>query len=139
MREADEHVINEIVENLASKLFFHGHPINRLEARDDLKLKVNVDLAPDLETAMWDLYREYDVEFKNQEVFNAVGELASSVPANQVGTAEYEHLHAVIESTRLSSLNTTKRKLHLGINAQNLQVVGREDVLEQGWNHSSVP
>jgi hypothetical protein len=36
----DEHVISEVVENLASKLYFHGHPINRREARDDLKLKV---------------------------------------------------------------------------------------------------
>ena len=30
----DEHRIREIVDNLTSKLFYHGHPINRTEARD---------------------------------------------------------------------------------------------------------
>ena len=29
----EEHKINEIVDNLTSKLFFHGHPINRDEAK----------------------------------------------------------------------------------------------------------
>lgn len=140
MKDADDHVITEIVENLASKLFFHGHPINRKEAKEDLHLKVTSDLVPDLETAMWNLYLDYDVEFKNQEVFHEVDRLAATVaPGGPVATSEYEHLHAAIESLRLSSLNTTKRKLHVGINAQNLQVVGREDILEQGWHHSPVP
>lgn len=140
MKDADNHVIDEIIENLASKLFFHGHPINRLEAKNDLKLKVNIDLLPDLETAMWDLYRDYDAEFKNQEVFNGVGQLASTTtPGGGVTTSEYEHLHAIVESPRLSSRNITKRKLHLGVNPQNLEIVGREDILEQGWHHSSVP
>src|SRR5207245_1573237 len=38
--EVEKHVIEDIVENMASKLYFHGHPINRKEAKDDLKLKV---------------------------------------------------------------------------------------------------
>ena len=29
----DDHTIGEIVENMASRLYFHGHPINRREAR----------------------------------------------------------------------------------------------------------
>jgi hypothetical protein len=40
MGPSDEHTINEVVENLASKLYFHGHPINRREAKNDLKLKI---------------------------------------------------------------------------------------------------
>lgn len=36
MSEKDGHVIDEIVENMASKLYFHGHPINRQEAKNDL-------------------------------------------------------------------------------------------------------
>ena len=48
MSKADQHIIEEIVENMASKLYFHGHPINRKEAKDDLKLKVNVDLTLEL-------------------------------------------------------------------------------------------
>lgn len=140
MAEADEHMINDIVENLASKLFFHGHPINRLEAKNDLKLKVNTDLTPDLETTMWDLYKDYEGDFKNQEPFNGVGNLASRTPAGgTIGVETYEHIHAIIESNRLSSVNITKRQLQLAVNPQNLEIVGREDVLEQGWHHSTAP
>src|SRR5207249_2408356 len=45
MGTADPHVIDEIVENMASKLYFHGHPINRKEAKDELKLKVTTGLV----------------------------------------------------------------------------------------------
>src|SRR5882724_7186467 len=76
MPSTDDHRINEIVETLGSKLFFHGHPINRLEAKNDLNLKVNVELPPDLETAIWDLYKDYEIEFKNTEQLNPPGDLA---------------------------------------------------------------
>src|SRR5206468_9892687 len=52
MGDAQEHVIEEIIENMASKLYFHGHPINRQEARDDLHLKVTLEVPPELETAI---------------------------------------------------------------------------------------
>jgi Serine dehydrogenase proteinase len=48
----DEHKIDEIVETMASKFYFHGHAINRREARD-LGLKVVENLPPALETSMW--------------------------------------------------------------------------------------
>lgn len=32
--EVEKHVIEDIVENMASKLYFHGHPINRKEAKE---------------------------------------------------------------------------------------------------------
>ncbi len=50
MSESDDHAINQIVENMASKLYFHGHPINRQEAKNDLGLKVCLDLPAQLET-----------------------------------------------------------------------------------------
>ena len=75
MKEADEHLLDEIVENMASKLYFHGHPINRIEARDDLKLKVIADLSAELETAMWDLYKDYETEFENSNAFQPQGGL----------------------------------------------------------------
>src|SRR5579863_265920 len=73
MKDADEHTINTIVENMASKLYFHGHPINRQEAKADLSLKVVVDLPPELEAAIWDLYKDFEDEFENQSVFNPAG------------------------------------------------------------------
>jgi hypothetical protein len=77
MKDADEHAIKEIVENMASKLYFHGHPINRQEAKDDLKLKVTTDISPELEAAMWSLYLDYEEEFENLSVFNPAGDLAA--------------------------------------------------------------
>lgn len=85
----DEHVIQEIVETMASKLFFHGHPINRLEAKNDLKLKVNVELPPDLETAIWDLYKDYEIEFKNKENLNPPGDLAKIALDRQKERVKY--------------------------------------------------
>ncbi len=77
MKDADEHTIKELVENMASKLYFHGHPINRQEAKDDLKLKVTTDIAPELEAAMWSLYLDYEEEFENQSIFNPAADLAA--------------------------------------------------------------
>ena len=48
IRESDEHIIDDIVENLASRLYFHGHPINRREAREELRLKVLESPQPEL-------------------------------------------------------------------------------------------
>lgn len=75
--EADEHKIDEIIENMASKLYFHGHPINRQEARNDLRLKVAKDLNPKLETLMWDLYQDFETEFENRTEFNPAMHLAN--------------------------------------------------------------
>jgi hypothetical protein len=55
----DQHHAEEIVSTLAQRLFYHGHPISRTEARDDLHMKW-VDDAPDhIAAAMWDLYESY--------------------------------------------------------------------------------
>jgi hypothetical protein len=74
MANANDHVIEDIVENMASRLYFHGHPINRNEARADLKLKV-IDPGAQLEDAMWKLYKLYEAEFQNNIPFNPVGNL----------------------------------------------------------------
>ncbi len=145
MKEADEYTINEIVENMASKLYFHGHPINRREAKDDLRLKVNSELTPELEAAMWDLYKKYEEEFQNLDTFNPAGDLAQALtptPTPQptsLPQKEYELLHAMVESTRLSSKMTTKRRFTLLGFQQPGQPAIREDILSQGWNHSQVP
>lgn len=164
MADAEEHAIEEIIEDMASKLYFHGHPINRREAKDHLGLKVVVDLQPSLEGALWDLYKEYDVEFDNQAVFNPAGDLAAVVPTpapapaaapqiqipgmpamQMVGTfpaapvqVEYDLVHAMVETTRLSSKHTTHRRYRLLIPMPGQQAI-QEDILEQGWTHSPVP
>lgn len=64
------HKIDEIVDNLTSKLFFHGHPINRKEARDQIGLITVADAPEGLEPVMWDLYSQYETEMKLIEAFD---------------------------------------------------------------------
>jgi hypothetical protein len=65
----EDHKIDEIVENLSSKLFYHGHPINRKEARTQLGLGNVVDASGPIEKAMWDLYMAYEDEMKMDDPF----------------------------------------------------------------------
>jgi hypothetical protein len=163
MPDSEEHTIEEIIENMASKLYFHGHPINRKEAKEDLRLKVNLELPPALESAIWDLYKQYDGEFQNTVIFNPVGDLAAL--AGQAGNQpavpvqmplpgspqmpvmmapgapvqqEYELLHVMIESTRLSSRLTTRRRFQMLTPVPGQQAV-QEHLLKQEWTHSPVP
>jgi hypothetical protein len=134
MNESEEHLIDEIVENMASKLYFHGHPINRVEAKKDLRLQVNLEVAPEIETAMWDLYQDFEIEFDNQSVFNPAGDLGAGLAQNQPPPVlEYELVHAIVESRRLSSTHTTRRRFQF-IQIQPPAI--REDILSQGWTHS---
>jgi hypothetical protein len=136
----DDHTIREIIENMASKLYFHGHPINRREARDDLGLKVVIDLAPELESVMWELYREYEQDFQNLLTFNPPVDLANVPPSGSTpAKVEYDLLHAVVESERLSSKNTSRRRFTVIPLGPPGQEAIREEILAQGWSHSPAP
>ncbi len=163
--EADEHKVDEIIENMASKLYFHGHPINRHEAKNDLRLKVTLDLEPALEDCIWNLYRDFEDEFENRSEFNPAIALANPpVPfppvahppqpgeMTQVGqmffagqpipnlpTHQARLLYAMIECSSLSSSYWSKRRYTLLPTPQPGQTAIREDILEQGWIHSQVP
>ena len=69
MSGSSERDIEEIIENMASKLYFHGHPINRNEARKELRLKVLEKPSLELEGAMWSLYKEFELEFRTKNFF----------------------------------------------------------------------
>lgn len=135
MKQASEHDIRELVENMASKLYFHGHPINRREARDDLKLKVK-DPDEALENAMWDLYLSYEEEFRSTEPYNPLMDLAAlPAPAQGLKQLEHELLHAVVESSHLTSKFFTRRRFEL-LPPLPGQPPIHETLLSQGWNHS---
>lgn len=150
--EADNHKIEEIVENMASKLYFHGHPINRHEAKNDLRLKVNLNLQPALESLIWNLYADFEAELHDTDVFNPIMNLSNAFdPAAPpaMGTPilyETEIIHAVIESGALSSQHVTRRRFARynipivpGISPQQAQPIIQEEILSQGWNHSEAP
>lgn len=76
----DEHKIDEIVDNLTSKLFFHGHPINRKEAQDQLGLATVQNPSQPVERAMWKLYLEYEREMLLEERFDPASEFVAAFP-----------------------------------------------------------
>lgn len=84
-KNKDGHRIKEIANNLNSKLYFHGHPINRKEAKDDLGLAVE-RTTPRLEKAMWDLYEAYETEMSLEKPFNVPMEFKSRYPDLPVPT-----------------------------------------------------
>jgi len=74
--------IDKIIEDLTSKLFYHGHPINRNEAKE-LKLKVaNCGEEAD---DVWELYCLYEKELKILEPFNPVAEFYDKVTDFGIG------------------------------------------------------
>ena len=76
-----KHKSREIIETLASKLYFHGHPINRREARTELGLKVVENVSAALEMAIWDLYLDFETELQNRDVFDPVIDLWKNAQA----------------------------------------------------------
>ena len=149
MRTDDERIIDDIIENMASKLYFHGHPINRVEAKNDLKLKVNIELSPNIEKYIWDLYLDYESEFENKSIFNPQGDLANLIEVTPESiikpltiTKVYDNLlHSVVESSVMSCKFKTKRRYTLFrlFGQQGFQTSIQEDILEQGWNCSPAP
>jgi hypothetical protein len=93
----EAHQVAEIVEKLTSKLFYHGHPINRTEARQ-IGLRKVCDAAPDIEALMWGLYMEYEKTLLLGEPFDSTsaflaqhdvmtmkdGETRATTPGEQV-------------------------------------------------------
>lgn len=133
---SEDHRIEEIVETMASKLYFHGHPINRREAREELKLKVAEDVPAKLEDAMWSLYRLYETWMKNNQVFDPMIELGALQPNAQ---QDIEIVHAAIESQSHSSVFRTVRRFAFAATDPQGNPIIREQILHQGWEHLRAP
>ncbi len=138
MQGDEEHIIDELVENMTSKLYFHGHPINRKEARQDLKLKVPVTPSSDLEDAMWELCCNFEKDFQNTEPFFPSGQLftafAGNMALNTTQSIDVELLHAAIESKVLKSEFRSAHKITMTLTPNGPQLM--DQILSQGWTHS---
>ena len=64
----DEH--HDLLEQLTTKLYYHGHPINRIEAKE-LGLPI-AKAEPAVESALWDLYLAYEEEMNMTAPFDPV-------------------------------------------------------------------
>jgi hypothetical protein len=139
--ERHDHVINEIIENLASRLFFHGHPINRREAKEQLQLKV-VHPSATLEADLWELYRLYEDCFESQAPFNPMAmmnkaRLAAATQGQPLGSLTCTLKHAVVEDGTATRWFETERQY---IEAVIMGPAGampgglREELLSEGWS-----
>lgn len=102
----EEHLIEEIAETLTSKLFFHGHPINRKEA-ESLKLKIERP-SQDVLVRMWNLYEEYEKEMDIKNPFNPQ-EILNSSGRNTIDSLDV--IGAFIESRERKDRYVTKLKI----------------------------
>ena len=118
--EEKSHKVDEIVDKLTSKLYFHGHPINRLEAKNDIGIENIKDPSERLEKLMWDLYLEYENEMKLTERFDLIAQFLNEFPDQNIETPQITSTKiaklAYIESINMSdvyvfyySLSGTKR------------------------------
>jgi hypothetical protein len=148
--ETNKHEMDEIIETLASKLYFHGHPINRKEAREELKLKVMRNVPPELEALLWKLYLDFEVELENKVPFDPMATIYASAPAPVIqqgqmsiippgSFAEFDQKMAFIESERLSTVFSMKRRFVVANFDQQGAPQVRAEVLNQGWTPSPVP
>ena len=132
----------QIIDNLKSNLFFHGHPINRKEAKNDLNLKV-IDADPDLEAAMWALYTEFESDLQLSRAFWPLEQLAAAGAggATPPTRAELKVPGARFESTGLAHVFTTEmciERVRFQTQA-GLQEGIKQEVTCQGWNEETVP
>lgn len=152
MKPDGVHKIDEIIETMASKLYFHGHPINRHEARVELGLKVKEKVAPELETAIWSLYEDFEKEMQNRvpfdpmnEIFKAIGNQVIQVPGQQnlvvpPGTnVQMDIIFAFVESAKLSYRHSQKKRYVVVGTGQMQEPLVREDTLAGGWERFPAP
>ena len=78
-KEAD---MKKLIDNLTSKLFYHGHPINRNEARN-LGLQV-IDCGDEADL-VWELFNLYEQEMNMLELFNPIAEFNDRKPNFDIG------------------------------------------------------
>lgn len=134
-KSKEQHEINEIVDNLTSKLYYHGHPINRKEAKDQIGLRTILNATPEIEKLMWDLYMEYENEIKADEPFDPLMEFISQNGTLAVGannTTDISSKLAFVESTQRTDYAEIKHSI-FGIKQNNggYQVV--PNIIERGW------
>jgi hypothetical protein len=75
-----DHTIEEIVRKLGSELYYHGHPINSREAREDVGLSFVADAPSAVKAVMWKLFLMYETDMKLDQPFMPVQEAMSISP-----------------------------------------------------------
>ena len=112
--DTDAHKIKEIVDNFTSKLFYHGHPINRKEAKGHVGLCTVDDPSEEVEKLMWQLYLDYEAEIKMEEPFQPAMEFVTKNPTLPLGTGAITD----VETAKLAFMESAERTDVLSIDYQ---------------------
>ncbi len=133
-KAVDEHKIDEIVENLTSKLYFHGHPINREEAIG-LGLKI-AKSDEETERLLWELYMQYEEEMMLETPFRPLDDFINAnatLQPNQTATLRLPTSKGVyIESTARADIFTADFDI-IGTRQPNGTYSIIPAPLRQGW------
>jgi hypothetical protein len=139
MDEKTEHsAINEIADSLTSKLYFHGHPINRTEALA-LGLQVKTPGA-DEERLMWEIYSDFAEEMRIETEFQPMTEFVHSAGAALSAPGQTHEMMlepvigACVESAYGQHMNVQQLAAFGFRNPANLQVNVNFTVHQQEWN-----
>lgn len=129
------HQIDEIVDNLTSKLYYHGHPINRKEALEQIGLKTVEYATPEIEKMMWQLFLEYEKEIKSEEPFDPLMEFIAAFPdlkPNESKTLKITSKLAFIESSNRTDYVQISQNI-LGAKLANGTYQIIPNIIERGW------
>ncbi|MEQ8927060.1 MAG: hypothetical protein RLO81_14670 [Fulvivirga sp.] len=132
----EQHQIDEIIDNLTSKLFFHGHPINRTEADKEVGIRTVKKANEEIEGLIWNLYLEYEKEMKLNDPFNPVFEFIQLSPNLTVGTPvttpKQTSKLVYIESENATNVNILEYEI-MGVKNNNGVINTQMSTLFQGW------
>lgn len=129
------HQIDEIVDNLTSKLYYHGHPINRKEALEQIGLKTVEYATPEIEKMMWQLFLEYEKEIKSEEPFDPLMEFIAAFPnlkQNESETLKVTSKLAFIESSERTDYVQISHGI-FGTKLPNGSYQIIPNIIERGW------
>ena len=129
------HKIDEIVEKLTSKSYYHGHPINRREAKQELGL--NVILPPkNVEELMWKLYLEYEKEMLLNISFNWLQDFITANPTIQPDKPKAMTLPKMkgvyIESKNITNVQVTENQI-IGVKSKEGVYQGQLTTVREYW------
>lgn len=128
----EEHQIDEIADNLNSKLYFHGHPINRIEAKDQLGLKVR-ETSKELEEAIWSLYEEYEKDMNLETPFNPVLDFKKANPSLPFFNPQQGNTTTMdLQNIAVCFIESLQRRdrLEVGFRVEGLKILGQNGLQE---------
>lgn len=97
------HTIQEIVDNLTSKSYYHGHPINRFEAKEHVGIKTVVNPSQKVEKFIWRLYLDYETEMKLDQPLDVISQFLAEHP----NLVEGAHATTNPENSRIVCIEST--------------------------------